>query len=103
MTIKAEQMVTDRTALARSIQPLERDGLIAIGRGRIDRRSKELRLTDASAATLRAAMKAWSEAQARFESAFGVECAADMRALLRAVTASELQPGRVEPIVGERP
>ena len=103
MTINAlaEQMVMDRTTLGRNIQPLERDGLIAIGRGRTDRRSKELRLTEAGAATLRAATTAWAEAQARFEAAFGAERAADMRALLRAVTASELQPAGVEPIIGE--
>src|SRR3954462_4629645 len=51
MTINAlaEQMVMDRTTLGRNILPLEREGLIAIGRGRTDRRSKELRLTDAVA------------------------------------------------------
>ena len=99
MTINAlaEQMVMDRTTLGRNIQPLERDGLIAIGRGR----SKELRLTEAGAATLRAATTARAEAQARFEAAFGAERAADLRALLRAVTASELQPAGVEPIIGE--
>src|SRR6185436_11458121 len=100
MTINAlaEQMVMDRTTLGRNIQPLEREGLIAIVRGRTDRRSKELRLTEAGAATLRAAMKAWAEAQARFESTFGAERAADLRALSRAVTASELPPARVGPI-----
>src|SRR3954447_9210347 len=61
MTINAlaEQMVMDRTTLGRNIQPLEREGLIAIGRGRTDRRSKELRLTETGAAALRAATKAW--------------------------------------------
>ena len=103
MTINAlaEQMVMDRTTLGRNIQPLEREGLIKIDRGHADRRSKELRLTEAGAATLRAATTAWPEAQARFEAAFGAERAADMRALLRAVTASELQPAGVEPIIGE--
>jgi len=105
MTINAlaEQMVMDRTTLGRNIQPLERDGLIAIGRGRTDRRSKELRLTEAGTATLRAAMTAWTEAQSRFESTFGAERAADLRALSRAVTASELGPAPVEPIIGEGP
>src|SRR3954469_6838152 len=52
INVLAERMVVDRTPLGRNSQPLERDGLIAIGRGRTDRRSKELRLTEAGTATL---------------------------------------------------
>ena len=56
MTINAlaEDMVMDRTTLGRNILPLERDGLITIKPGRTDRRSKELRLTDAGLERLRA-------------------------------------------------
>src|SRR5438874_2589851 len=36
----AEAMVMDRTTLGRNIQPLEREGLIAVTKGRADRRSK---------------------------------------------------------------
>src|SRR5712692_9438489 len=73
MTINAlaEKMVMDRTTLGRNILPLEREGLIAIKKGRTDRRSKELHLTDAGAKRLRAAIKAWVEAQRCFESVFG--------------------------------
>jgi len=88
----AADMVMDRTTLGRNIQPLEREGLIAIAEGRADRRSKELQLTDAGAARLRAASKAWAEAQARFEKLFGGKRAAELRAILRAVTASDLGP-----------
>ena len=47
MTINrlAGEMVMDRTTLGRNILPLERDGLIAVEQGSIDRRSKELRVT----------------------------------------------------------
>ena len=95
MTINAlaEQMVMDRTTLGRNILPLEREGLISVTKGRADRRSKDLRLTEAGEATFRAAAKAWTEAQTRFETVFGGERAADLRELLRAVTASE--PGRL--------
>src|SRR5437899_1328581 len=64
MTINAlaEAMVMDRTTLGRNVLPLQREGLIAVKRGPSDRRSKELHLTDAGAQTLRAAVKAWSEA-----------------------------------------
>ena len=73
MTINAlaAELVMDRTTLGRNILPLQRDGLIAVGPGKSDRRSKELRLTGAGAARFRAAFKGWQEAQAQFEAAFG--------------------------------
>src|SRR6266478_5929553 len=86
----AEDMVMDRTTLGRNILPLERDGLISIEPTASDRRAKELRLTKAGEKRLQAALKGWSRAQARFESTFGPRRAADLRAMLRAVTASEL-------------
>jgi len=100
----AEKMVMDRTTLGRNIQPLEREGLIAVTKGRVDRRSKELRLTDAGAARLHAASKAWAVAQTQFETSFGSKRASDLRAILSAVTAIDLVPaapdapdaGRVE-------
>jgi len=88
----AEDMVMDRTTLGRNIEPLEREGLIAVTKGRADRRSKELQLTDAGAARLHAASKAWAEAQTRFERSFGSKRASDLRAILRAVTASDFMP-----------
>jgi DNA-binding MarR family transcriptional regulator len=92
MTINAlaRELVMDRTTLGRNILPLERAGLVAIVAGRFDRRSKELHLTEAGAARLRAGVKSWAEAQARFEAAFGARRSSDLRALLRAVSASEL-------------
>jgi DNA-binding MarR family transcriptional regulator len=86
----AKRLVMDRTTLGRNILPLEREGLIAIMPGRTDRRSKELRLTDAGAARLRAARGGWTEAQSRFEATFGGQRAAGLRALLYAVTATDL-------------
>ena len=51
MTINAlaRELVMDRTTLGRTMLPLERDGLIAIRDGTLDRRSKELTLTKAGA------------------------------------------------------
>jgi DNA-binding MarR family transcriptional regulator len=94
----AEDMVMDRTTLGRNILPLERDGLIRIQPSGSDRRAKELHLTKAGESRLRAALKGWTAAQARFESAYGAKRAAELRAMLRAVVASELAPwppGRV--------
>ena len=85
----AEDMVMDRTTLGRNILPLERDGLISIEPTASDRRAKELRLTKAGEKRLQAALKGWSQAQARFETVFGAERAGDLRELLRAAAASE--------------
>jgi DNA-binding MarR family transcriptional regulator len=82
----ATALVMDRTTLGRTMLPLERDGLIAVESAASDRRSKELRLTKAGGARLRAALKLWNEAQQRFEAAFGIRRAST----LRAVVASEL-------------
>ncbi len=73
-------------------RPLERDGLIRIERVASDRRAKELHLTKAGEKRLQAALKGWSQAQARFETVFGAKRAADLRALLRAAVASQFAP-----------
>jgi DNA-binding MarR family transcriptional regulator len=86
----AADMVMDRTTLGRNILPLERDGLIAVERGRRDRRSKTLRLTEAGAARFREAVKEWAQAQKQFEAVFGAERTIDLRALLHAVAATDL-------------
>jgi DNA-binding MarR family transcriptional regulator len=88
----AEAMVMDRKTLGRNIQPLEREGLIAVRQGQTDRRSKELHVTDKGAARLEDATKTWAEAQSRFEAVFSGGRSSDLRALLRAVTASEFGP-----------
>jgi DNA-binding MarR family transcriptional regulator len=88
----ANVMVTDRTTLGRNVQPLQRDGWIKIEPTASDRRAKKLRLTKTGEQRLQAALKAWSRAQAKFETAFGSKRAADMRSLLRGVVASEFEP-----------
>jgi DNA-binding MarR family transcriptional regulator len=94
MTINelAAELVIDRTTLGRNIRPLERDGLIAITPGRTDRRVKELRLTAIGDERLQETRQAWIEAQQRFETGFGPERSAELRALLRALIDSELVP-----------
>ena len=88
MTINAlaAELVMDRTTLGRNILPLQRDGLIAIGRSKTDRRSKQLRLTSAGAARFAAAFAAWTRAQASFERTFGADRARDLRHLMHDVT-----------------
>jgi DNA-binding MarR family transcriptional regulator len=93
MTINglAGEMVMDRTTLGRNILPLERKGLIAVVPSQSDRRSKELHLTDSGVARLRAAFKGWVAAQEQFEAAFGPKRAKELRGLLHAVSATELE------------
>jgi DNA-binding MarR family transcriptional regulator len=88
----AKNMVTDRTTLGRNIQPLERDGWIRIEATDSDRRAKKLQLTKTGEQRLQAALKAWSQAQAKFETTFGPKRAADLRTLLQGVVASEFNP-----------
>jgi DNA-binding MarR family transcriptional regulator len=91
MTINAlaKEMVMDRTTLGRNSLPLERDGLIRIDASATDGRARELHLTKAGEKHLLAGREAWAKAQARFDDRFGAKRAADFRAMLRAVVASD--------------
>jgi DNA-binding MarR family transcriptional regulator len=93
MTINtlARELVMDRTTLGRTMLPLERDGLIAIRDGILDRRSKELAVTKAGTERLQRAAKRWVEAQKEFEERFGPTRAADLRGLLSEVVSCELE------------
>ncbi len=83
-------MGMDRSTLGRNLLPLERDGLIALGQGEADLRSKEVSLTAAGAEKQRAGLRHWQAAQAGFEVAFGPQRSAELRALLGAVAQTEL-------------
>jgi DNA-binding MarR family transcriptional regulator len=87
----ARELVMDRTTLGRTMLPLERDRLIAIRDGTLDRRSKELTLTKAGVERLQRAAKLWDEAQKEFEERFDARRAADLRGLLREVVACDLE------------
>jgi DNA-binding MarR family transcriptional regulator len=84
-----KEMVMDRTTLGRNVLPLERDGLIRIEASASDRRAKELHLTKAGEKRLLAGREAWERAQARFTDRFGAKRAAEFRAMLRSVVASD--------------
>lgn len=90
----AKEIVMDRTTLGRNILPLERDGLIRVEPAANDRRAKELHVTKAGEKRFQAARKGWTEAQARFEDTFGPKRAADLRAMLRAVSATAFEDHR---------
>lgn len=86
----AAAMGMDRTTLGRNLLPLERDGLISIGQGQADLRSKEVTLTAAGAEKQRQGLKHWQAAQAAFEQSFGAKRSAELRALMGAVVQTEL-------------
>jgi DNA-binding MarR family transcriptional regulator len=84
----AGEMVMDRTTLGRNILPLERDGLVRVEATASDRRAKELHLTKAGEKRLQAARRGWAAAQARFETTFGPQRAAELRRMLGVLRAS---------------
>jgi DNA-binding MarR family transcriptional regulator len=86
----ALEMVMDRTTLGRNVLPLQRDGLVRIAPDPDDRRAKQLELTKRGENRLAAAQTAWAAAQDGFEIAFGPTRSAELRAMLRAVVATEL-------------
>jgi len=93
MTINAlaRQLVMDRTTLGRTMLPLQRDRLIAIREGSVDRSSKELAVTKAGTERLQRAAKMLVEAQKEFEKRFDPRRAADLRDLLNEVVACDLE------------
>ena len=95
MTINklAAELVMDRTTLGRNVLPLERDGLLDVRSGATDRRVKELHLTPAGAEKVRAGIKLWAAAQAKFEAAYGSTRSSELRHLLRTLVATELGSG----------
>jgi DNA-binding MarR family transcriptional regulator len=92
MTINAlaAELVMDRTTLGRNILPLERERLITILPCKTDRRSKELHLTELGRERYEAGAKRWAAAQRQFDAAFGDKRASELRAILHAVTETNL-------------
>jgi DNA-binding MarR family transcriptional regulator len=72
-------MAMERTSVIRALQPLQRDGLVAIGPHEHDARRNVVRLTDAGRARLAQAVPVWRQAQAEFESRFGAALAGQLR------------------------
>ncbi|MGW1424561.1 MarR family winged helix-turn-helix transcriptional regulator [Bradyrhizobium manausense] len=85
----AEALVMDRTALSHTLKPLERDGLVRVGRDQRDRRVKLIRLTARGRDRAAVARSCWAEAQVHFSEAFGEDQAIALRALLRMVADSD--------------
>jgi DNA-binding MarR family transcriptional regulator len=79
----ADAMVIDPSAMAHTLKPLQRDGLVAIAVDPADRRNRQVSLTPAGRTKLDETEAAWCTAQARFETAFGAPEAERLRSALR--------------------
>lgn len=86
----AQELGVDRTTLARNLKPLERDYLVWVEVDPADRRSRSVTLTEQGREVIQRAKPAWAAAQQHFEQSFGRAQAAALRALLQAVSETEL-------------
>jgi DNA-binding MarR family transcriptional regulator len=89
MTELAYAMVLDRSALARNIKPLERDGYLVQKPDDEDRRSRRVALTPAGRAKLAETNRLWRKAQNRFEDVYGADRAAALRVALAEIYSDE--------------
>jgi len=86
----SEEMVMDRTSLVRALQPLQRDGLVAVAASTEDPRQKVYMLTPAGLAKSAEASPYWEKAQSEFVESFGGEQpAAEIRASLHRMSRFE--------------
>lgn len=85
----ARALVLDRSALAHNLKPLERDGLVEVVVNPEDRRGRVVRLTEAGQTKLTESKRFWAEAQARFETVFGLEDSARLRQLLAQIASED--------------
>jgi DNA-binding MarR family transcriptional regulator len=78
----ATAMVMDRSTLGHNLKPLERDDLVILKLSADDRRKRYVELTRKGRLTLRKSRRLWQHAEGHFESIFGKEPAAELRAVL---------------------
>ncbi len=100
----AEALVMDPGALAHTLKPLERDGLVEVKIDPTDRRQRLIALTAAARARLAEAEVLWANAQRCFEAAFGKMESDTLQSELKALvsngfleafqSALDAQPGR---------
>jgi DNA-binding MarR family transcriptional regulator len=85
----AEALVMDAGALAHTLKPLERDGLVSIDVDREDRRNRVARLTPAGRTRLAESDMLWENAQRGFEAAFGRVKSEALREAMRFLVSGE--------------
>jgi DNA-binding MarR family transcriptional regulator len=85
----AATMVMDRSTLGHNLRPLERERLLVLRQTPHDRRKRRIELTSKGKSVLQRARRLWGMAEARFESIYGKESAADLRAVLLSIANNE--------------
>lgn len=89
MTLLAEVLVLDKTALSHNIKPLIRDGYLALTPAEEDKRLKRVTLTEKGRAKLEESHLIWTELQKRFENALTPEQHQALLSLLELVASDE--------------
>ncbi|WP_295994157.1 MarR family winged helix-turn-helix transcriptional regulator [Rugamonas sp.] len=84
----ADMLAMDRTTLGRNLRPLEREGLVQLAVGEVDKRERVVSLTRAGKAALKRALPLWQEVHARFEEHFGAAESGRLRALMQQVVST---------------
>jgi DNA-binding MarR family transcriptional regulator len=82
----AEALVMDPGALAHTLKPLERDGLVSIAIDPTDRRNRQISLTRRGHVKLSETQALWEKAQRGFEAAVGRSDSESLREMLRFLT-----------------
>jgi DNA-binding MarR family transcriptional regulator len=85
----AEALVMDAGALAHTLKPLERDGLVSVEVDREDRRNRVVRLTPAGRTRLTESDLLWESAQRAFEATFGRVKSEALRETMRFLVSGE--------------
>jgi DNA-binding MarR family transcriptional regulator len=88
----AAELSSERSVIARDVAVLERDGLLSVAIDPKDRRVRNVVLTKAGRARLRAAGPAWRRAQQQMRDALGHALADDVLGITRAVVAALEDP-----------
>lgn len=82
----AEALVMDPGALAHTLKPLERDGLVDVAIDAADRRTRRITLTRRGRAKLAETDALWEKAQQGFKAAYGHADSESLRGALRFLT-----------------
>ena len=89
MSTLAEKLTMDRATMGHNLRPLERDGLITISVGLVDRREREIALSDLGRLREAEGKRQWLKAQKHFEREFGAEDALAMRRVMQRIANME--------------
>jgi DNA-binding MarR family transcriptional regulator len=90
MTSLSDEMSLDRTTVTRSVQILERDGLVTVLPGQ-DRRVREVALTDLGRETLQKAIPLWQQAETALAERLGESQRQTLIELAAAVSSMHLE------------